>query len=350
MARVTRAAERAKLLLSDEPFALIEEEYLLEHNGAPVHLTLELARSTYEDMIEDHINATLDATHIALKGARLTASDIDEIILVGGSTRTPCIRERLFDEFGFEPHGEVDPDLCVAMGAATQAAMINGQDIGAVLVDVTPYTYGTSALGYLDGMPYPHQFVPIIHKNSVLPARKSEAFMTHHDGQREVRVQIYQGEDPDALNNIEIGEFMIEDLQDVPAGNIITLTLDLDLNGILHVSAREKETGKEKSITINNAISRFASEELAGAKQRISGLFGDDIAQDAETTPESPAASHARKLIEKAESLFETVSTEDKEDMVDLIETICTCLENGNAAALQEAVERLQDIIYYLES
>ena len=350
MARITRAAEKAKLVLSDEPFVQIEEEYLLEHEGAPIHLTLELARSTYEDMIADYINATMDATHIALKGAKLTASDIDEIILVGGSTRTPCIRERLFDEFGFEPHGEVDPDLCVAMGAAMQAAMIAGQEIGTVLVDVTPYTYGTSALGYLDGMPYPFQFIPIIHKNSVLPARKSEAFMTFQDGQREVKVRIFQGEDPDALNNIEIGEFMIEDLRDVPAGNIITLTLDLDLNGILHVSAREKATGMEKSITISNAISRFETEELSAAKQRIGGLFGEDDAEGEARAPESALAAEARKLIKKAESLFETVSAEDKEDMVDLIEAITNCIENGDDAGLKEPVERLNDILYYLES
>ena len=350
IARITRAAEKAKLVLSDEPFALIEEEYLLEHDGAPIHLTLELARSTYEDMIEDYINATMDATHIALKGAKLTASDIDEIILVGGSTRTPCIRERLFDEFGFEPHGEVDPDLCVAMGAATQAAMINGQEIGTVLVDVTPYTYGTSAIGYLDGMPYPYQFIPIIHKNSVLPVHKSEAFMTFQDGQRKVNVRIYQGEDPDALNNVEIGEFMVEDLLDVPAGNVITLTLDLDLNGILHVSAREKASGKEKAITINNAISRFEAEELANAKQRIDGLFGENAGEEQGVASESAAAAEARKLIKKAESLFETVSSEDKEDMVDLIETISACLDSSDEAALREPVERLNDIIYYLES
>ncbi|MDD1620545.1 MAG: Hsp70 family protein [Methylococcaceae bacterium] len=350
MARITRAAENAKLVLSDEPYAQIEEEYLLEHEGAPIHLTLELARSDYEEMIDDYINATMDAVHIALKGAKLTVSDIDEIILVGGSTRTPCIRERLLDEFGFEPHGEVDPDLCVAMGAATQAAMINGQQIDTVLVDVTPYTYGTSAMGYLDGEPYPYQFVPVIHKNSVLPARKSEAFMTFQDGQREVRVSIYQGEDPDALNNIEIGEFMIEDLRDVPAGNIITLTLDLDLNGMLHVSAREKATGLEKSITINNAISRFETEALSHAKQRIDGLFGQKAGDETFSKPDSAAVAEARKLIKKAESLFETVSAEDKEDMVDLIETIASGIEDGDDNALQEPVARLNDIIYYLES
>jgi molecular chaperone DnaK (HSP70) len=350
MARITRAAEQAKLCLSDEPYATIEEEYLLEHQGTPLHLKMELARSDYEDLIADHINATMDATHIALKGAKLTASDIDEIILVGGSTRTPCIRERLFEEFGFEPHGEVDPDLCVAMGAAMQAAMINGEDIGTVLVDVTPYTFGTCAVGYLDGLPYPYQYVPIVHKNSVLPVRKTEAFETFHDNQREVNVRIFQGEDPDALNNVEIGEFLVEGLLDVPAGNIITLTLDLDLNGILHVSAREKASGKEKAITINNAISRFDSGELNSAKQRIDGLFGETAGGEAGSGPESPAAAAARNAIKKAEALFETVSAEDKEDMVDLIETISNCLENGDEAGLREPVERLNDIIYYLES
>ena len=349
MARITRAAENAKLVLSDAPFAQIEEEYLLEQDGTPIHLTLELSRTQYEEMIEDYINATMDAVHIALKGAKLIASDIDEIILVGGSTRTPCVRERLFDEFGFEPHSEVDPDLCVAMGAAAQAAMINGQDVDTVLVDVTPYTYGTSALGYLDGETYPFQFVPIIHKNSVLPTRKSEAFMTFQDGQRAVDVTIYQGEDPDALNNIEIGKFLVEDLQDVPAGNIITLTLDLDLNGMLHVSAREKASGLEKSITINNVISRFQDQALADAKQRIDGLFGQP-ADEGDVKPESATVTEARTLIKKAEALFDTASAEDKEDMVDLIETISNFLDSDDEDALQELVARLNDIIYYLES
>ena len=139
---------------------------MLEHEGAAIHLSLELSRIDYEEMIEDYINATIDAVHIAMKGAKLTPADIDEIVLVGGSTRTPCIRERLFNEFGFEPHSEVDPDLCVAMGAAIQAAMISGQEVNAVLVDVTPYTYGTSAIGYLNDEYYPFNYVPIIHKNT----------------------------------------------------------------------------------------------------------------------------------------------------------------------------------------
>jgi molecular chaperone DnaK len=350
LARITRAAENAKFVLSDEPYAKIEEEYLLEHEGTAIHLSLELSRADYEDMIEDYINATIDAVHIAMKGAKLTPGDIDEIVLVGGSTRTPCIRERLYNEFGFEPHSEVDPDLCVAMGAAIQAAMISGQEVNAVLVDVTPYTYGTSAIGYLNDEYYPFTYVPIIHKNTALPNRKTEAFVTNHDGQEVVNVTIYQGEDPDALNNIKIGEFLVEGLQDVEAGNVITLTLALDLNGMLHVSAQEKATGLEKSITIKNAISRFEHGALDTAKQRINKLFGQNETIRTVVKNEAPEIVEARKLIAKAEALFDTTSNEDKEDMIDLIEDINTCIEAGLDTRLQESVARLADIIYYLES
>ncbi|TXL14919.1 heat-shock protein Hsp70 [Methylococcaceae bacterium HT4] len=357
MARITRAAEEAKFILSDQPYAQIDEEYLLEHEGVAIHLSHELSRMAYEEMIEDYINATLDAVHIALKGAKFTTTDIDEIILVGGSTRTPCIRERLLNEFGFEPHSEVDPDLCVVMGAAIQAAMIAGQDVDTVLVDVTPYTYGTSAIGSLDGQPYPFMFVPIIHKNTVLPNRKSDAFATSFDGQEAVEITVYQGEDPDALRNVKIGEFRVEGLLDVAAGNIITLTLALDLNGILQVSAQEKDTGLEKSITIKNALSQFEDDALDAAKQRINSLLGQ---MDPRVIEHEPAAENeqsvapeieaAQELIVKAEGLFEQVSNEDKEDMIDLIETLTVCIAARDIQGLDDPMTELSDIIYYLES
>ncbi len=355
MARINRAAEQAKFVLSEQPYVQIEEEYLLEQAGVAIHLSLELSRKQYEEMIEHYIDATLDAVHIALKGAKLKASDIDEVILVGGSTCTPCIRERIFNEFGFEPHGEVDPDLCVAMGAAIQAAMAAGQHVNTVLVDVTPYTYGTSVIGTLDGGFYPFTFAPIIHKHSVLPSRKTEAFSTNIDGQHFVEITIYQGEDPDALNNIKIGEFRVEGLQNVEAGNIITLTLDLDLNGILHVSAREKATGLEKSITIKNALTRFESSTLNTAKQRIISLFGQMEADPADIQSEledllASKVKEAYKLIEKAESLFENITVEDKEDMGALIENITTCIRANDLEGLDEPMEQLKDIIYYLAS
>jgi len=360
MARINRAAEAAKRTLSDQPFVVIEEEYLEEHDGVPVHLSLELARHDYEDMIADFIDETLEAVHIALNGASLTASDIDEILLVGGSTRTPIVGDRLKDELRISPRLEVDPDLCVAAGAAIQAAMIAGADVSAsaVLVDITPYTYGTSAIGELDGELYPYRYVPIIHKNSSLPVAKTEVFYTMRDNQEAVEVRVFQGEEPDALNNIQIGEFMVEGLSLVPQGNPILVELELDLNGILHVSAQEKRTGLEKSIVIDNVISRFEEVEMEAAKERILEIFGEDgggatIDKDVDT--HKKVDSHhvvvqARALVEKAQRMLDDASAEDREDMVNVIETINDAIATEDFAALNAPIEQLSDILYYLES
>ncbi len=355
MARINRAAESAKRSLSDQPFVVIEEEYLDEDDGAPVHLSLELARHEYEEMITDYIDETLEAVHIALNSANLTASDIDEILLVGGSTRTPVVSERLKEEFRLQPHIEVDPDLCVATGAAIQAAMIAGVEVSAsaVLVDITPYTYGTSAIGELEGEFYPYKYVPIIHKNSSLPLVKTEVFYTMRDKQEAVEVKIYQGEDPDALNNIQIGEFMVEGLSQVPQGNPILLKLELDLNGILDVSAMEKNTGLEKSIVIDNAISRFEEAEMAAAKDRLKKIFGEN-SEGVRITDQEADTHHAivqaRALVEKAERMLDNASPEDKEDMVNVIEMINDAITKEDLTALKEPMDQLSDILYYLES
>ncbi len=148
-ARIRRAAENTKKQLSSQPFSLIEEEYLLDRDGAPYHFRVELARSQYEEMISPLLDETMDAIHLVLKNAGLIATAIDEILLVGGSTRTPLVQKRLELEFGMAPRFEVDPDLCVAAGAALQAAMINGAEIRAVLVDVTPSAKRLKSEGYL---------------------------------------------------------------------------------------------------------------------------------------------------------------------------------------------------------
>jgi molecular chaperone DnaK len=353
MARINRAAEAAKQTLSDQPFVTIEEEYLDEHDGAPVHLSLELARNDYEEMIVDYIDETLEAVHIALKGANLIASDIDEILLVGGSTRTPLVSQRLEEEFRKQPRLEVDPDLCVATGAAIQAAMIAGADVSAVLVDITPYTYGTSAVGELDGEFYPYKYVPIIHKNSSLPISKTEVFYTMVDNQEQVEVHIFQGEEPDALNNIQIGEFMVEGLSRAPANNPILLKLELDLSGVLHVSAIEKNSCLEKSIVIDNAISRFEEGEMEAAKERILEIFGEDSTDALVVEPKADshhAVVQARALVEKAERMLDDASAEDREDMVNLIEAINDAITKKDYAALKEPMDQLSDILYYLES
>lgn len=354
MARINRAAEAAKQTLSDQPFVTIEEEYIGEHEEVPVHLSLELSRDNYEDMILLYIDETLEAVHIALSGANLTASDIDEVLLVGGSTRTPLVSQRLQKEFRKQPRIEIDPDLCVAEGAAIQAAIIAGIEVStsAALVDITPYTYGTSALGDLNGQMYPYVYVPIIHKNSSLPLSKTEVFYTVMDNQEAVEVRIFQGEETDALNNIQIGEFMVEGLSQAPQGDPILLTLELDLNGILHVSAKEKKTGLEKSIVIDNAISRFEGAEMAAAKERIKEIFGesDEAVVVDKKTETHHIVVQARALVEKAERMLDEASAEDREDMVNVIETINDAIAKKDFDNLSVPMEQLSDILYYLES
>jgi molecular chaperone DnaK (HSP70) len=348
LARIRRAAEAAKIALSDQPYATVSEEYLLEQKGEPVHLSLEISREDYEGMIHHYVEETLAAAHIALEGAKLTASEMEEVLLVGGATRTPLIARRLEEEFGLQPRGDVEPDLCVAMGAAIQAGIVAGLDTPTVLVDVTPYTFGTSVISYRNGEQYPYCYYPLIRKNTPIPVSKSEVFYTAVDGQEKVNVEVYQGEDADALNNIEIGEFLVEGLRDVPAGNPIVIRFALDLNGILEVTAREKVSGKEHSVTIRNALSQFETDDVETARQRIGTLFHQP--EVGEEASERRLAVEAKALVEKAERLMDGAGADDREDLVDRVETVKDALAAEDEDALQGAVNELADLIYYLES
>lgn len=358
MARLQHAAEAAKITLSDEPYATLAEEYLFEKDGVPIHLSVEISRDDYEEMIEPYVAETLEAVHVALSGAGLTVADINEILLVGGATRTPLVQRRLESELGMQPRAEVDPDLCVAMGAAIQAAVIAGGQAPTVLVDVTPYTFGTSALEYFNGDMYPYCYVPLIRKNTPIPVSKSEGFCTVFNGQRQVDINVYQGEDPDALNNIQIGRFTIEGLRDAPAGNPLITTFSLDHNGILQVTSREKNTGLVHSITIDNAISRFTGDKLGEARHRIDALFRDQEGEEGRPGASVGAAPvddsrrlrvEAGALIEKAERLLASAGTEDAEDLVNGIEAVKDQL-GGPDASLKTAMDALADLLYYLDA
>ena len=357
MARITRAAENAKIVLSNEPFVRIEEEYLLDHAGKAINLSLELTREDYEQMIEGFIDETLDAVHIAMDGAGLNVSELDEILLVGGATRTPLISRRLESTLSLQARMDVDPELCVAAGAAIQGAMIAGDSSATVLVDVTPYTFGTSALGEFGGEMYPFCFIPIIRKNTPIPVSKTEMFYTSMDDQVAVDVGVYQGEDPDALNNTEIGNYRVEGLRKVAAGNQITATFSLDLDGILHVTSREKSTGLEKSITIDGAITGAAGDEWESAREHISELFSNeaDAIEAPGGQPDAGVSRHREQvqvqaLLEKAERLLADASSEDREDLVDQIEAVKDAMNDNASGSLDEAVTQLTDLVYYLDA
>jgi molecular chaperone DnaK (HSP70) len=367
-ARIRRAAENAKKQLSSQPFSLIEEEYLLDRDGVPYHFRVELARSDYEEMIGPLLDETLDAVHLVLKDAGLIATAIDEILLVGGSTRTPLVQQRLEYEFGMAPRSEVDPDLCVAAGAALQAAMISGAEIRAVLVDVTPYTFGVSALGEVDGYFSTDMFVPIIRKNTPIPVTRSEVFFTAVDNQEAVEIKIFQGECEDARDNLEVGRFRVEGLAKRREGSEIIAGFTLDSDGILQVSATEKATGLAKSITIRNVLTDGAGDSLSQAREKIRQLFDEDFADDSadlgvepgdlptieQTRPKTAAGNsrhvQARALVDKARSLFAAAGEDDREDMIDLIESIDNAITEDDNELIQEHMDELSEIIFYLES
>jgi molecular chaperone DnaK len=369
-ARLLRAVEAAKRQLSDHPFARIEEEFVAEKNGLSLHLAQEISRDDYENLIRPLIDRTMDCVQRALDDAALTGRAIDQVVLVGGSTRTPLIAHLLEDRLGQPAHKEVNPDLIVAMGAALQGAIIAGADVGSVLVDVTPHSLGIKCFddaggGY--GMPFLHRFAPIIDRNTPLPASRSEVFRTVEDRQPTVEIDVYQGEDDDVRRNHRVGRFLVEGLAHVAAGNQIVVQLDLNLDGMLTVSAREKGTGLQKRITIDNALARYEREEFDTARERLDEMwataFDDQSDDDEPVTVTAPAVPElvagpregqretvqARALLEKADRLLVTVQPEDRSEVERLMEKVRTALTDRRWTALTAAANELADALFYLE-
>jgi molecular chaperone DnaK len=381
-ARVLRAAEAAKRSLSDNPFARIEEEFIAEKDGQALHLNMEISREEYEQMIQPLLDRTMDCVQQSLDDAHLTAAQIHKVVLVGGATRTPRVSQMLEQRLGQPAHQEVNPDLCVAMGAAIQAAIIGGANVGSVLVDITPHSLGIACLDERFGFRQPYRFAPIIRRNTPLPASRSEVFFTVVDNQPEVEVRVYQGESDDVRNNHRVGTFRIQGLARVPAGNQLVVQLDLNLDGILKVTARERATGLQKAITIENALAEFERDERAAARERLEslwtepededeeawgeedngeeevpfGVFGEEEPQGEEMPELVPGpregqreAVQARALLEKAERLLDKVTPEDRGELERLMERIRTALTDRRWEQVTTASNELADILFYLE-
>jgi molecular chaperone DnaK len=367
--RVLKAVEAAKRQLSYHPFARVEEEFIAEKDGVALHMNLEVSRSAYEEMIRPLLDRTMDCVQRALEDARLTGSQIDKLVLVGGSTRTPRIGELLEERLGQPAHQEVNPDLCVAMGAAIQGAIIAGADVGAVLVDITPHSLGIKCLDEMYGYAFEHKFAPIIHRNAALPASRSEVFHTYRDSQTEVEVDVYQGENDDVRHNHRVGKFLVTGLAAVPAGNPIVVQLDLNLDGMLKVSARERATGLQKEVVIENALARFERDESDEARARLDRLWLDQ--EDDESNGQYPddgdgaddivptlapgpregqrEAVQARALLEKAERLLERVQPEDRPELDRLMGNVRTALTDRQWDKVTAACNELADTLFYLE-
>jgi molecular chaperone DnaK len=360
-ARLWWAAEEAKKKLSFEPYVKIREEALVIERGKPLHLEAEISRDDYEALIRPLVESTLDSVSKALQDSSKRPGDIDAILLVGGSTRTPLVSSLLMERTGIEPRQEVHPDLCVALGAGVMASRLGGQDVQRVLVDVSPYSFGVSYLGERGVVSYPYCYKPIIRRNTPLPLTRTERYFTTHPYQTEVDLQVYQGDDDDALKNILVGDFSIEGLSAVPELNEILCRMRLDLDGILEVAAVEKRTGKSKHITIANALHAKSPEEIAAGRKRIQELYEGNTEeldqawepQDAAPAVSLPSASdgeaEVRDLMERSRRLLDSMHAEDREEAIDLHEKIGAALESGDSAALGEASRALKELLFFVE-
>ena len=354
-ARLRRAAEQAKIELSRRPYVLVEEDHVATVDGAVKHLSWEWSRADFEGAIEELLAGTMRAVTTALEDAAVRPNELDRILLVGGSTRIPRVSQLLAERLGQEPHGEVNPELCVALGAAVQAGIEMGLDMPAVLVDITPYTFGTSVLGELDGRSYAHKFVPLIRRNAKLPATHTGAFYTLYEDQQSVNIRVYQGESRDALQNVEIGTFLFEGLNRRRGAfdRGLLFTYHLDLDGILSVHAVERATGREVRGVIENALDGSTEEAVNASRQRVAARWGPDAEPgDADgggqaDAPELPP--EIRDTLGRAESALATAPDEDKEEIVDLMEDLRDAVKAGDTERAAGARRELDEILFYLE-
>lgn len=368
-ARLWWAAEEAKKRLSFERYVKIREEALVIEKGTPLHLEMEISRDEYERLIRSLVESTLDSVSKALRDANKKSSDMDAILLVGGSTRTPLVTDLLIEHTGLTPRQDVHPDLCVALGAGVLASRLSGHSIERVLVDVSPYSFGISYLGERGGVAYPHCYRSIIRRNVPLPLTRTESYSTTHPYQTEAEIHVYQGDDEDALKNILVGDFHIDGLTPVDEPNELLCRMRLDLDGILEVTAVEKRTGKSRQVTIANATRAKTPDEIEAGRRRIRELyqrqsddFHNDEALDITAVEDGPAkkvvsidagavraGQATADLLERSRRLLGTMHAEDREEAINLNERIESALQSHNSAELADASLALRELLFFVE-
>jgi molecular chaperone DnaK len=364
-ARVLRAAEDAKKRLSFEPLTSVEEEFIAEKDGRPLNLKMEVTRDEFEELIHPLLLKTLSCLDQALSDGKVQANQIDKVVLVGGATRTPLVHELLEERLGRPVHSEIEPDLAVALGASVQGGLIAGIDVGPILVDITPHTLGIEALGELYGFMSPNHFSPIIERNTPLPASRTEIYSTVMDDQDAADIRVFQGENPDTRYNTPVGQMKVEGLAKVPAGNQILVRFDLDLSGILKVTATERATGLAKHVVIDNAMERFRKRQRSDAVDRLEAIMGGDDGAGSEAALGLPAPAEAGEPIDsvlrsaldaaealraKAERILPEANAEDADELRAMLDDLRHAVESGSADRIRSILREVEDLVFYLES